>query len=208
MLYYELLAGGDVPLAPGSVLFDPGETITMSGVYSGTATIVGEEITAININSPGSGYKEDFYIYFYGGGGTGALALATVSPQHFGPRPPGNTPHYHPAHAGPRILHSFRRNPHPTGREPRRLPGESSSTSWALFLPDHESILYCSDFMRLVSLENWDMRCTSPRLRAFMSGKPYWRGDVTWGLNHSGWKHSACYEWKRDISLSDTTPTH
>lgn len=47
---------------------------------SGTATIVGEEITAININSPGSGYKEDFYIYFYGGGGTGALALATVSP--------------------------------------------------------------------------------------------------------------------------------
>ena len=40
LLYYELLAGGDVPLAPGSVLFDPGETITMSGVYSGTATIV------------------------------------------------------------------------------------------------------------------------------------------------------------------------
>ena len=40
LLYYELLAGGDVPLSPGSVLFDPGETITMSGVYTGTATIV------------------------------------------------------------------------------------------------------------------------------------------------------------------------
>ena len=34
------LAGGDLPLAGGSVLFDPGETITMSGVYTGTATIV------------------------------------------------------------------------------------------------------------------------------------------------------------------------
>ena len=40
LLYYELLAGGDLPLAPGSVLFDPGEGITMSGVYTGTATIV------------------------------------------------------------------------------------------------------------------------------------------------------------------------
>jgi len=29
-----------VPLAPGSVLFIEGETITMSGVYSGTATVV------------------------------------------------------------------------------------------------------------------------------------------------------------------------
>ena len=40
LLYYELLAGGDVPLAPGSVLFSAGEDITMSGVYTGTATIV------------------------------------------------------------------------------------------------------------------------------------------------------------------------
>ena len=40
LLYYELLAGGDVPLAPGSVNFAAGEDITMSGVYTGTATIV------------------------------------------------------------------------------------------------------------------------------------------------------------------------
>ena len=40
LLYYEFLAGGDVPLAPGSVYFEPGEDITMSGVYTGTATIV------------------------------------------------------------------------------------------------------------------------------------------------------------------------
>ena len=40
LLYYELLAGGDVPLAPGSVNFTAGEGITMSGVYTGTATIV------------------------------------------------------------------------------------------------------------------------------------------------------------------------
>jgi len=40
LLYYELLAGGDVPLAPGSVLFSSGEGITMSGVYTGTATVV------------------------------------------------------------------------------------------------------------------------------------------------------------------------
>ena len=40
LLYYELLAGGNVPLAPGSVNFTAGEGITMSGVYTGTATIV------------------------------------------------------------------------------------------------------------------------------------------------------------------------
>ena len=40
LLYYELLAGGDSPGAPGSVLFQTGEGITMSGVYSGTATVV------------------------------------------------------------------------------------------------------------------------------------------------------------------------
>ena len=37
---HEFLAGGDVPLAPRSVYFEPGEDITMSGVYTGTATIV------------------------------------------------------------------------------------------------------------------------------------------------------------------------
>ena len=40
LLYYELLAGGDAPGAPGSVLFSSGEGITMSGVYTGTATVV------------------------------------------------------------------------------------------------------------------------------------------------------------------------
>ena len=40
LLYYELLAGGDSPGAPGSVLFSTGEGITMSGVYTGTATVV------------------------------------------------------------------------------------------------------------------------------------------------------------------------
>ena len=40
LLYYELLAGGDASGAPGSVLFSAGEGITMSGVYTGTATVV------------------------------------------------------------------------------------------------------------------------------------------------------------------------
>ncbi len=40
LLYYELLAGGNAPGAPGSVNFAAGEDITMSGVYTGTATIV------------------------------------------------------------------------------------------------------------------------------------------------------------------------
>ena len=40
LLYYEFLAGGNAPLAPGSVYFQPGEGITMSGAYVGTATIV------------------------------------------------------------------------------------------------------------------------------------------------------------------------
>ena len=40
LLSYELLAGGDAAGAPGSVLFSEGEDITMSGVYTGTATIV------------------------------------------------------------------------------------------------------------------------------------------------------------------------
>ena len=40
LLYYELLAGGDAPLAAGSVPFEAGEDITMTGAYSGTATIV------------------------------------------------------------------------------------------------------------------------------------------------------------------------
>ena len=40
LLYYELLAGGDAPGAPGSVPFEAGEDITMTGAYSGTATIV------------------------------------------------------------------------------------------------------------------------------------------------------------------------
>ena len=40
LLYYELLAGGDAAGAPGSVLFSSGEGITMSGVYTGTATVV------------------------------------------------------------------------------------------------------------------------------------------------------------------------
>ncbi|SVA12431.1 uncharacterized protein METZ01_LOCUS65285 [marine metagenome] len=40
LLYYELLAGGDAPGAPGSVPFEAGEDITMTGAYAGTATIV------------------------------------------------------------------------------------------------------------------------------------------------------------------------
>ena len=43
LLSYEFLAGGNAPPpahAPGSVLFEEGETITMTGAYTGTATIV------------------------------------------------------------------------------------------------------------------------------------------------------------------------
>jgi hypothetical protein len=38
------------------------------------------QVLNLDLITQGSGYESDFYIYFYGGGGTGALALANTSP--------------------------------------------------------------------------------------------------------------------------------
>ena len=52
--------------------------VGVAEVAEGTANILDGQVISVDVTNPGSGYPNDFYVTFTGGGGVGALALAEV----------------------------------------------------------------------------------------------------------------------------------
>ena len=46
----------------------------------GVAIVGNSQVLGVSIRYPGRYYTDDFYVYFYGGGGVGAIGLAEVYP--------------------------------------------------------------------------------------------------------------------------------